>query len=69
MEGDIIQMQEIFTFRRTGMTADGNIIGHFEATGIRPRFLEELQALGVEFPGDYFRSVQQAGRMTCNSRT
>ncbi|MAS03546.1 MAG: type II secretion system protein E [Ahrensia sp.] len=54
MEGDVIQMQEIFTFRRTGMDAEGNIIGHFEATGIRPRFLEELLAMGVEFPGDYF---------------
>ncbi|WP_306120807.1 MULTISPECIES: CpaF family protein [unclassified Roseitalea] len=54
MEGDVIQMQEIFTFRRTGMDADGRILGHFEATGIRPRFLEELIATGVEFPGDYF---------------
>ncbi|MFZ2101498.1 MAG: CpaF family protein [Oricola sp.] len=62
MEGDVIQMQEIFTFRRTGMTAEGNIIGHFEATGIRPRFLEELHAMGVEFPGEYFDpSNKQAG--------
>jgi pilus assembly protein CpaF len=62
MEGDVIQMQEIFTFRRTGMTAEGDIIGHFEATGIRPRFLEELHAMGVEFPGDYFDpSNKQAG--------
>ncbi|WP_421850781.1 CpaF family protein [Oricola sp.] len=62
MEGDIIQMQEIFTFRRTGMTADGGIVGHFEATGIRPRFLEELRAMGVEFPGDYFDPAnKQAG--------
>jgi pilus assembly protein CpaF len=62
MEGDIIQMQEIFAFRRTGMTADGSIIGHFEATGVRPRFLEELNAMGIEFPGDYFDpSNKQAG--------
>ena len=62
MEGDVIQMQEIFTFRRTGMTAEGDIIGHFETTGIRPRFLEELHAMGVEFPGDYFDpSNKQAG--------
>ena len=62
MEGDIIQMQEIFTFRRTGMTAEGDIIGHFEATGVRPRFLEELHAMGIEFPGDYFDpSNKQAG--------
>lgn len=54
MEGDVIQMQEIFRFVRTGIDADGKIRGHFEPTGMRPRFLEELAATGVEFPGDYF---------------
>jgi len=54
MEGDVIQMQEIFRFIRTGMEPDGRIIGHFEATGIRPRFLEDLRAMGIEFPGKYF---------------
>jgi pilus assembly protein CpaF len=54
MEGDVIQMQEIFRFVRTGMEADGKIIGHFEATGIRPRFLEDMKAMGIEFPGKYF---------------
>ena len=46
MEGDIIQMQEIFKFERTGMGPDDKIIGHFEATGMRPRFLEHLMAHG-----------------------
>jgi len=54
MEGDIIQMQEIFRFKRTGMTADNGIVGHFEATGVRPRFLEELEAMGIHIPGEYF---------------
>ncbi len=54
MEGDIIQMQEIFTFRRTGTDKDGKVLGHFEATGMRPRFLDDLKAMGVEFPGRYF---------------
>jgi pilus assembly protein CpaF len=54
MEGDVIQMQEIFRFVRTGMEADGKILGHFEATGIRPRFLEDIKAMGIEFPGKYF---------------
>ena len=54
MEGDVIQMQEIFRFVRTGMEADGKITGHFEATGIRPRFLEDMRAMGIEFPGKYF---------------
>ena len=54
MEGDIIQMQEIFRYVRTGIEADGRIVGHFEATGIRPRFLEDMKAIGIEFPGSYF---------------
>ena len=54
MEGDIIQMQEIFRFKRTGLTSEGKIQGHFEATGVRPRFLEELIAMGIELPGEYF---------------
>jgi pilus assembly protein CpaF len=33
------------------LEADGKIVGHFEATGLRPRFLEDLKAMGIEFPG------------------
>lgn len=54
MEADVIQMQEIFKFRRIGIDDDGKVIGQFEATGTRPRFLEHLQAMGVEFSGDHF---------------
>ena len=34
--------------------ATAAILGHFEATGLRPRFLEDLRAMGIEFPGKYF---------------
>ncbi len=54
MEGDVIQMQEIFQFKRTGTGPEGQILGHFQATGIRPRFLEDMKAMGIEFPGEYF---------------
>ena len=54
MEGDVIQMQDIFRFVRTGMGQKGEILGYFEATGIRPRFLEDLKAMGIEFPSKYF---------------
>lgn len=50
MEGDIINMQEIFTFKRTGVDANGNIQGWFCATGVRPKFAERLQAFGVGLP-------------------
>ena len=61
MEGDVIQMQEIFRFVRTGMEADGKILGHFEATGLRPRFLEDLQGDGHRIPRQIFRARQAAG--------
>lgn len=50
MEGDIINMQEIFTFKRTGMDTDGTVRGHFCATGVRPKFAERLQAFGIKLP-------------------
>ncbi|HKF99378.1 MAG TPA: CpaF family protein [Xanthobacteraceae bacterium] len=54
LEGDIIQMQEIYKYVRTGTAADGTVEGHFQATGVRPRFLAELVARGVNIPGSYF---------------
>jgi len=54
MEGDILQMQEIYKFVRTATLEDGTIEGHFVATGIRPRFLADLVAKGIKIPGSYF---------------
>ena len=50
MEGDTINMQEIFTFKRTGLDSEGRIKGYFCATGVRPQFSERLQAFGVNVP-------------------
>jgi pilus assembly protein CpaF len=58
MEGDIIQMQEIYKYTRTGTLEDGTVQGHFHATGIRPRFLADLQAKGIKIPGNYFDPSQ-----------
>lgn len=58
MEGDIVQMQEIYKFVRTGTAEDGTVIGHFQATGVRPRFLAELTARGIRIPGTYFDPSQ-----------
>ncbi|MEO8618991.1 MAG: CpaF family protein [Sphingomicrobium sp.] len=55
MEGEIVTMQEIFRFRQTGITADGLVLGKFEATGIRPRFLEACAAHGLTLSADLFR--------------
>jgi pilus assembly protein CpaF len=55
MEGEVITMQEIFHYRQTGTTADGLVQGHFEATGIRPRFLDHVAAHGINLSADLFR--------------
>ena len=55
MEGDVITMQEIFRFRQTGIASDGIVQGRFEASGIRPRFLEQVMAHGVTLSPDLFR--------------
>jgi pilus assembly protein CpaF len=54
MEGDIVQMQEVYKYVRTGTTEDGTVEGHFQATGVRPRFLGDLAAKGIKIPAGYF---------------
>src|SRR3974390_2360149 len=58
MEGDIIQMQEIYKFVRTGTADDGTVQGNFVATGVRPRFLAHLTNMGIKIPGSYFDPSQ-----------
>lgn len=55
MEGEVVTMQEIFRFRQTGVSAEGIVQGKFEATGIRPRFLEQVIAHGLTLTADLFR--------------
>jgi len=67
MEEDVITMQDIFRFVRTGIDAQGRVTGRFAPSGIRPRILERLDELGqtmpVEiqqlFPEPPLRSMQQ----------
>jgi pilus assembly protein CpaF len=54
MEGDVVQMQEIFRFVREGVDKDGRILGSFKATGVRPGFLALLKPMGIEIPAPYF---------------
>ena len=50
MEGDVVTMQEIFRFRQERIDNDGAVVGHFEATGVRPHFYETFAANGVPVP-------------------
>src|SRR5262245_23046599 len=54
MEGDVIQMQEIYRFVRLGTEPGGKVIGEFRATGIRPKFVDGLRTLGIEIPPGAF---------------
>ena len=57
MEGDTITMQEIFMYERSGVDAQGQVIGRFRATGIRPRFAERLKACGLQLPRVFFEEL------------
>ncbi|MEM8512362.1 pilus assembly protein CpaF [Massilia sp. MP_M2] len=54
MEGEVISMQEIFFFEQRGVDPQGRVLGHFSATGVRPRFADRLKLFGVPVPDDAF---------------
>lgn len=54
MEGDVITLQEIFSYRRKGIDADGEVQGSFEFHGVRPRFIERFKLHGIPVPLDMF---------------
>lgn len=54
MEGEMITMQEIFRFEQTGIAPDGTVLGHFRATGVRPKFAERLLARGAPLADHLF---------------
>lgn len=58
MEGDVITMQDIFTFEQLGVAAGGKAYGQFVATGIRPSFLDRLKSTGNDLdPAMFTRQV------------
>ena len=61
MEGDVVQLQELMKFQRNGVDDDGRILGEFRATGIRPRFLEDLQSLGLSVKSEFFDPSKKLG--------
>ncbi|MGR3500375.1 MAG: CpaF family protein [Limimaricola soesokkakensis] len=57
MEGDVISMQEVFRYRRVGLTPDNKIIGHFTATGVRSHFSERFRLWGYDLPATIFEPM------------
>src|SRR5687768_2849586 len=58
MEGEVVTTQEIYRFRRRGISPEGRIVGQFEATGVRPAFTDRLRVAGVELPARMFEGVE-----------
>jgi pilus assembly protein CpaF len=54
MEENVISMQEIFSFQRKGIGPDGRVIGVFQPTRIRPKFLDRLRVSGIVLPPAIF---------------
>jgi len=57
MEQDIITLQDIFLFEKTGIAESGRVLGRFRATGIRPKFYERLKSCGIVLAPQLFQTV------------
>jgi pilus assembly protein CpaF len=55
MEQDMIIMQDIFRYRQLGIDQNGRAFGQFEATGVRPSFVNRLEAAGIKLPSNLFQ--------------
>jgi len=58
MEGEVVTMQDIFIFRKRGIRENGEVIGEFVPTGVRPKFAEKLQVTGIHLPASMFEGPQ-----------
>jgi len=54
MEGNIITLQEIFSFQQTGLDEKGRVRGRFKSEGVRPKFIEKFNVVGITVPDDIF---------------
>ena len=57
MEGEVIALQEVFRFRRSGIDNTGTVVGQFEPTGVRPTFVDRLELYGVDLPVNLFSAT------------
>jgi len=64
MEGDVILLQDIFEFRRTGVGPNGEVLGHFRACGHIPRFYEAARAAGHALDISLFRAPADEAETT-----
>ena len=56
MEGNVVTMQDIFIFRKRGVRENGEVLGEFVPTGVRPKFAERLMLTGIHLPVSMFEA-------------
>jgi pilus assembly protein CpaF len=54
MEGSIVTMQDIFVYKKRGIRENGEVLGDFVPTGVRPKFSERLVVSGIHLPTSMF---------------
>lgn len=54
MEGEVVTLSDIFIFEQTGIDEKGKIVGRLRPTGIRPKFSEKFEAMGIHLPNEIF---------------
>jgi pilus assembly protein CpaF len=59
MEQDLITMQDVFSFQRKGVGHDGKIVGSFEPSRIRPKFIEQIRMAGIALPSGLFERAME----------
>ncbi len=59
MEGEVITLQEVFRFERTGIEPDGTILGHFTGTGLRSHYADRFKRWGYDLPASIYNEVRE----------
>lgn len=58
MEGEVVTMQDIFIYKKLGIGENGEVLGRFMPTGIRPKFAERLVTSGIQLPASMFEQAE-----------
>ena len=57
MEGDTIVLQDLFTYKQTGVNESGKSVGYYEASGLQPMFLQKFKMNNVELPNSFLKNT------------
>jgi pilus assembly protein CpaF len=59
MEGNVIVLQDLFSFQQKGIGEGGKVLGTMQATGMVPRFIDRFNASGIHLPADIFKRTSE----------